>query len=704
MENLFKKIQELQDEACRLKEEEKERQKGYSASSPQPSSTWNFTTDRQQHSSRTLPPWDGEWLRAFRKDAGPWNGEKLVVLSLFDGIGGIWAALTRLGIPFTGYSSEVSIPALEVLKAKYPEVHHVGDVRKVERMTVTEKVDLVVGGFPCQDLSCMGKREGLHGQRSKLFFDLLHVLKIFNPSWFLVENVASMTWMDRDEISKYLKLQPIELDSIELAPSKRRRLYWTNIPHPARLPRVKNHPSTFVQSCLLDGIALEEKTGIILSNNSYKSNSCQMELVLENGTSELRYLSHVELERIMGYPSNHTSLCIDEAENNSNPMISNVSRYVQTSNTYHKKRGKICGVGGPTRFCTPPASTLGEPLKDSVRWALLGNTFTVPVIAYLVSPLLKSSVRVLAQPVTISDPVKESECSVMDPDDVWALYNEHERPNWYALILRRSGDRFSRCGRADKKNPLRIEMQYLEITQPYLEGEEDSWNMLRGTGLFELRQQIDCQISWVTFSHRVTSVVKVQDKFFIYPGQDEVWAVCSRKAWSNFFVYVVESSIDISRLQSGRPGNEGFTACCHLLIKTTEHETYRKTNTTLEFTDISLFCFRAPYVFKQQANMLRLEVGAKGRKVRNIESGIRRSKRKRKDTPEALRDDVNEEGEGYIANVFQGTDRVEQKGRAATTDIYDVGYGPQINASIDEESTQQHLADPETIIISDDDD
>jgi hypothetical protein len=101
--------------------------------------------------------------------------------------------------------------------------------------------------------------------------------------------------------------------------------------------------------------------------------------------------------------------------------------------------------------------------------------------------------------------------------------------------------------------------------------------------------------------------------------------------------------------------------------------------------------------------MLRLEVGAKGRKVRNIESGIRRSKRKRKDTPEALRDDVNEEGEGYVANVFQGTDRVEQKG-GATTDIYNVVYGPQINASIDEESTQQHLADPETIIISDDDD
>lgn len=79
---------------------------------------------------------------------------------------------------------------------------------------------------------------------------------------FLVENVASMTWVDRDEISKYLGVQPIELDSIELSPTRRKRLYWTNIPHPTRLPRVKDHPSTFVQSCLHDAIALEEKTGV----------------------------------------------------------------------------------------------------------------------------------------------------------------------------------------------------------------------------------------------------------------------------------------------------------------------------------------------------------------------------------------------------------------------------------------------------------
>lgn len=53
------------------------------------------------------PGGDGDWVTAFKADAGPWSGERLVVLSLFDGLGGIWQALTNLGIPFSGYSSEV---------------------------------------------------------------------------------------------------------------------------------------------------------------------------------------------------------------------------------------------------------------------------------------------------------------------------------------------------------------------------------------------------------------------------------------------------------------------------------------------------------------------------------------------------------------------------------------------------------------------
>lgn len=49
----------------------------------------------------------GDWVSAFKEEAGPWTGAPLVVLSLFDGLGGIWQSLTNLGIPFRGYSSEV---------------------------------------------------------------------------------------------------------------------------------------------------------------------------------------------------------------------------------------------------------------------------------------------------------------------------------------------------------------------------------------------------------------------------------------------------------------------------------------------------------------------------------------------------------------------------------------------------------------------
>ena len=51
-------------------------------------------------------------------------------------------------------------PAIQVVKAKYPGVRHVGDVRRLTKPAIREEIDLLVGGFPCQDLSCLGKKEG----------------------------------------------------------------------------------------------------------------------------------------------------------------------------------------------------------------------------------------------------------------------------------------------------------------------------------------------------------------------------------------------------------------------------------------------------------------------------------------------------------------------------------------------------------------
>ena len=81
-----------------------------------------------------------------------------------------------------------------------------------------------------------------------------------------MENVASMSWIDREEITRHIGLPPLELDSQELTASKRRRLYWTNIPHPPHLPQLRDHPTAQLQHCLENAIAIEQKCGVSMAN------------------------------------------------------------------------------------------------------------------------------------------------------------------------------------------------------------------------------------------------------------------------------------------------------------------------------------------------------------------------------------------------------------------------------------------------------
>ncbi|KAG0595435.1 hypothetical protein M758_UG166500 [Ceratodon purpureus] len=638
MDNLVRKIQELERDAQTLLDQEKRRRSPrHCSATPGGSellddgcknSPVRKKPQAKEKSAASQEPddvGDGDWLREFKTEAGKWTGKKLVVMSLFDGIGGVWAALKRMEIPFDGYSSEVSAPAVEVVKARFPEVKHLGDVTKLQRSAIRGGVDLLVGGFPCQDLSCMGKREGLHGQRSRLFFDLLEAMKAFQPKWFLVENVASMSWIDRLEISKYLGVRPLELDSIELTPTRRRRLYWTNIPHPSKLPQVRDHPSTSVQSCLQNAVALEQKTGVVLSTNFSEGNSCQLELVMDTETQSLRYIKHNELELLMGYPSCHTGVLVNPGANSPSSIFPLMKG----------KNGK--GARGGRKVSQGDGENVEKvPLKAAVRWQMLGNTFSVQVIAYLLSPLLNKPVRDLGQRVEIPWSTAEEECSVMEVDDIWALFNEDERPNWYAVIVRRTGDRFSKPQKADpgarivKLLPLFVEMQYLELTPAYSVKEADRWNPLRGTGVYEARKAIDTQDSWTYFSHRVTSFIQADNKVLIFPGKDEVWTVYCQKMWSPFFVYVKESTMSLKTLDSVRPSAEGFMAKCYLVIKTREHEIYRITEKVLELKDLSVFCFQVPYLFKQQANLLKIELGTGGRKNKKVQAKVRKTMKERK--------------------------------------------------------------------------
>ena len=161
------------------------------------------------------------------------------VLSLFDGMSCGQIALDKLGIKPTNYfASEIDKFAIQVAKKNFPNTIHLGDVTKLQtsgdhlldEFECGHKIDLLIGGSPCQGFSYSGKRLNFDDPRSKLFFEYVRLLKALKPKYFLLENVR-MAKASQDIISEYLGVEPIVINSNLVSAQNRHRLYWTNIPN-----------------------------------------------------------------------------------------------------------------------------------------------------------------------------------------------------------------------------------------------------------------------------------------------------------------------------------------------------------------------------------------------------------------------------------------------------------------------------------------
>lgn len=108
-------------------------------------------------------------------------------ISVFSGIEAASCAFGPLGMEPVAFA-EVDAHASAVLAAHYPDVPNLGDVTGVDWKKYRGKVDLVVGGSPCQSFSVAGKREGLQGE-SGLMFEYIRAVREIRPRWFLWENV-----------------------------------------------------------------------------------------------------------------------------------------------------------------------------------------------------------------------------------------------------------------------------------------------------------------------------------------------------------------------------------------------------------------------------------------------------------------------------------------------------------------------------------
>lgn len=158
-------------------------------------------------------------------------------LSLFSGIGGFEVGIQKVfpQAHCVGFS-EISPDCIKVYQQHFPNHVNLGPVQQIDGRQL--KIDLLVGGSPCQDLSSTnvktrwGKRVpgGLQGNKSGLFYEFVRLLHETKPKYFILENVGSMKNTDRDKISEILGVSPMSINTRLFAPQNRTRLFWTNIP------------------------------------------------------------------------------------------------------------------------------------------------------------------------------------------------------------------------------------------------------------------------------------------------------------------------------------------------------------------------------------------------------------------------------------------------------------------------------------------
>ena len=132
------------------------------------------------------------------------------VLSLFDGMSCGQIALDQLGIKVDNYfASEIDSYAIQIAMKNYPNTKQLGDVTKI-KYSGHYKIDLLIGGSPCQGFSVAGKKLNFDDDRSKLFFEFVRVLEDVKPTYFLLENVRmKQEW--QDIVTELLGVKPINI-------------------------------------------------------------------------------------------------------------------------------------------------------------------------------------------------------------------------------------------------------------------------------------------------------------------------------------------------------------------------------------------------------------------------------------------------------------------------------------------------------------
>lgn len=252
--------------------------------------------------------------------------EGINVLSLFDGMSCGQIALQKAGIKVNKFfASEIDEHAIKVTQHNFPNTIQLGDVKELKSSSLP-KIDLLIGGSPCQSFSVAGDGSGFSG-KSKLFFEFVRILKEVNPTYFLLENVKmKKEW--ENIITEHLGVQPIGINSSNFVAQNRPRLYWSNF----KIEKPKEQ-SYQLKDFLLDDndesiekFKLSEKAIDYMNRlrngkprwnyhtNPLNGNAACLTANMYKGIpygvikEKLRKLTPVECERLQGVPDNYTNV------------------------------------------------------------------------------------------------------------------------------------------------------------------------------------------------------------------------------------------------------------------------------------------------------------------------------------------------------------------------------------------------------------
>ena len=300
------------------------------------------------------------------------------VLSLFDGMSCGRIALEKCGFQVDKYfASEIDKYAIKVAKANYPDTIHLGDVRDVWWPETFDgvKIDLLIGGSPCQGFSFAGKQLNFDDPRSKLFWEFVRLLKECKPKYFLLENVK-MKQQSMDVITEALGVEPIFVNSSLVSAQNRQRYYWTNIPMDG-LPEDKGIK---LRDILEDGFVDRDKSHC-LDANYFKGGN--LKSYFEKHRRQLVFskdgLCHVGDADISG---NQTVKRVYHPDGKA-PCLTTMGgghrepKTLTSDTTWRKLTPLEC-----ERLQTVPEGYTSS-VSNTQRYKMLGNGWTVDVVAHI---------------------------------------------------------------------------------------------------------------------------------------------------------------------------------------------------------------------------------------------------------------------------------------------------------------------------------